>query len=222
MLYAGARIPAGRVTIRQIDSLYVYENYLYTVEMNGARLRAALEHSASLYQSWPLPAGQQVRLPDFNVDTASGVDYTIDLRRPVGHRVMNLRYKSKPLEDAQPLRVAMNNYRYTGGGGYDFKDLPIVYRSTEEIRDLIIAHLTRTAVVPATANRNWHIEPRDAVEALRRAAMKQDAGDASFKLKMFPEMPTFAISGDVQPTNVRLLLEPQHNLDIQAGNRLTH
>ncbi len=68
----------------------------------------------------------------------------------------------------------MNNYRYSGGGGYDFKGLPVVYRSTGEIRDLIIAHLTRIGVVPATANGNWRIEPQEAVETLRRTAQEQE------------------------------------------------
>jgi 2',3'-cyclic-nucleotide 2'-phosphodiesterase/3'-nucleotidase len=173
MLYSGARIPAGSVTIRQIESLYVYENVLYTVEMNGARLRAALEHSASLYPAWPVPPGQTLRLPDFNVDTASGVDYRIELSRPPGHRVTHLLYRGRPLEDTQALRVALNNYRYSGGGGYDFKGLPIVYRSTEEIRDLIIEYLERVKVVPTKSNRNWRIDPPDAVQSMRRTAMEQ-------------------------------------------------
>jgi 2',3'-cyclic-nucleotide 2'-phosphodiesterase / 3'-nucleotidase len=174
MLYTGARLPQGRDSVRQIASLYIYENSLFTVEMTGARLRAALEHSASLLEAWPFPEGQPVRLPDFNVDSVAGVDYTIDLRLPAGHRIAKLEYKGKPLADDQKLRVAMNNYRYSGGGGYDFKGLPIVYSSTEEIRDLIIDHLTRTGVIPTTANGNWHIEPQEAVETLRRAALEQE------------------------------------------------
>ena len=218
MLFTGARIPAGRVTIRQIDSLYVYENYLYAVQMNGSRFRAALEHSASLYQSWPIPSGQQLRLPDFNVDSASGVDYTIDLRQPAGHRVVDLRFKGKPLDDARMLRVAINNYRYTGGGGYDFKGLPIVYRSTEEIRDLVIEYLSRTAVIPTTANHNWHIEPREAVEALRRAAMEQQGRAAFLDPKILTAPSTFAIPVAGQRANGALLPEPQQNFDFHAGN----
>ena len=179
MLYTGAQIPKGRVTVRQIASLYVYENYLYTVEMTGDRLRAALEHAASLYQPWPLSPGEQLRLPDLNVDSAAGVNYTIDLRKPAGQRIADLTYKGKPLADTQKLRVAINNYRYTGGGGYDFKGLPIVFRSSEEIRELIIEHLTRTGVIPTVANHNWHIEPPEAVEALRRAAEAQQERQAS-------------------------------------------
>ena len=178
MLYTGSRLPQGRVSIRQVASLYVYENYLYTVEMTGARLRAALEHSASMLPAWPFPGGQAPRLPDFNVDSVAGVNYTIDLRLPAGHRVTRLEYKGKPLADDQKLRVAMNNYRYSGGGGYDFKGLPIVYRSTEEIRDLLIAHLTRTGVVPDAANENWRIEPPEAVESLRRKAVEQEQSAA--------------------------------------------
>jgi len=48
--------------------------------------------------------------------------------------------------------------------------LPIVYRSAQSVRDLIIEHLTRTGIIPATANHNWHIEPQGTVEALRQAA----------------------------------------------------
>ena len=131
MLYTGAHIPKGSVSIRQISALYLYENYLYVVEMTGAQFRNALEHAASIYQSWPLPAGEQLRLPNYDADTAAGVNYVIDLRQPVGHRVVELTYKGKPLDDTQKLRVAINNYRYGGGGRYDvYKGLPIVYRST--------------------------------------------------------------------------------------------
>src|SRR5207253_7419646 len=52
MLFTGAIIPKGQVTVRQISSLYIYENYLYTIEMNGAQLREALEHSAGFLQPW--------------------------------------------------------------------------------------------------------------------------------------------------------------------------
>ncbi len=216
MLYTGAQIPKGRVTVRQIASLYVYENYLYTVEMTGDRLRAALEHAASLYQSWPLPSGEQLRLPDFNVDSAAGVNYTIDLRKPSGHRITDLSYKGKSLSDAQKLRVAVNNYRYTGGGGYDFKSLPIVYRSSEEIRELIIEHLTRTGVIPTVANRNWRIEPLEAVEALRRAAeSQQERATSSSLLSHSPGTVLFTIS--LPRTRVHGALLPILEQDLYAS-----
>jgi len=191
MSFTGATIPAGRVTIRQIAPLYIFENYLYTVEMTGAQIREALEHAASFFQSWPLAAGESVRLPSFSVDSAEGVDYTMDLRLPVGHRIVNLRFKGKPLDDSRKLRVAVSNYRYAGGDNYTvYSNLPVVYRSPEEIRDLIIEHVSRTRSIPTKANHNWHIEPPEALAALRRAA-----ADANRSASSAPKFaPTISIA----------------------------
>ena len=218
MLFTGAIIPKGQVTIRQAASLYIYENYLYAIEMNGAQLREALEHAASFFQSWPFPAGVPVRLPSFSVDSAEGVNYTIDLRLPSGHRIVGLTYKDKPLAEAQKLRVAVNNYRYGGGDNYAvYKGLPVVFRSAEEIRDLIIEHLTRTHVIPTTADHNWRIEPPEAVEALRHAALEQEkrasssAKNASDHVAFFTLPVSAARIGGV-------LTRPRNNFVAPAGN----
>ncbi len=175
MFYPGARIPAGKVTVRQIAALYLYENTLYTVEMSGAQLKEALEHAASFFPAWPFPPGEPPRLPGYNADSAEGVSYVMDLSQPVGQRIRELRFKGKPLEPAATLRVAINNYRYSGGGRYDvFKGLPIVYRSPQEVRELIIEYVTRTGTIPTTADGNWHIEPTEARAALLREARARE------------------------------------------------
>lgn len=187
MFFTGTRLPAGRVTIREMASLYVYENSLYTVEMSGAQLRDALEHAASFLQPWPLPAGEKMKLPDYSVDSAQGVSYVVNLRQPVGHRIENLTYHGKPLDDNAKLRVAINNYRYTGGGHYDiYKNLPIVYRSPQEIRELIIEYITRTGVIPTDTDNHWRIEPREAVEALERAAATPDYHSTTGEYRIAP------------------------------------
>ncbi len=176
MFYPGARIPAGKVSLRQVASLYIYENMLYTVLMTGAQLKDALEHAASFFPAWPFPPGETPRLPGYNADTAEGVSYTLDLTQPVGQRIRGLTYKGKPLEPAANLRVAINNYRYTGGGHYDvYKGLPVVYRSPQEIRELLIEHVTRTGAIPATADGNWRIVPDEAREAILRQARANGA-----------------------------------------------
>jgi 2',3'-cyclic-nucleotide 2'-phosphodiesterase/3'-nucleotidase len=187
MLFTGVKIPAGKVTTRQLAALYIYENTLYTVEMTGAQVRDALEHAASVYQQWPLPAGERLHLPNYDVDSAAGVNYTIDLQQPAGHRIVNLTYKGKPLNDTEKFRVAINNYRYAGGGRYDvFKGLPVVYRSSQEVRELITEYLRHTGVVPVTANNNWHIEPKEAADALRKLALDQQNRPATAVLGSSP------------------------------------
>src|SRR5207244_12322389 len=41
-----ARIPKGKVTVRDIAGLYEYENTLVTLELTGQELDEAMEHSA--------------------------------------------------------------------------------------------------------------------------------------------------------------------------------
>jgi len=171
MFFPGVQIPKGPVTVRQAAALYIYDNSLYTVEMTGAQLKDALEHAASFYTSWPVAAGAELKLPGYNADSAEGVSYEIDLRKPVGERVQNLTFRGKPLDFSQKLRVAINNYRYTGGGGYSvYKSLPILEQPGLEIRDLLIDYLTRTGKIPSDLDANWKIVPAEAVTAMEKQA----------------------------------------------------
>lgn len=159
-----ARIPAGPVTVRDIAGLYIYENTLYVIEVTGAQLKAALEHSARYflpYAEGKSPAELIDRnIPGYNFDIAEGVTYEIDLRRPPGDRIMNLAFHGAPLAPDRTLRLATNNYRYNGGGGYTmFKDAKVLARSGTEIRDLIIAWVERHGAIPAEPTGNWRLLP---------------------------------------------------------------
>lgn len=176
-------LAAGTVTIRDAFGIYPYEDTLYGVEITGAQLKDALEHAASFYPEWPAPAGKPMRLPGYDADSAEGVAYEMDLTKPVGSRITNLTFRGKPISVTQKFRVAINNYRYTGGGGYSaFKGLPVVYRSTEEVRDLIIAYLEKAKQFPA-ADKNWRIVPNAAREAIENQAfeMEQRRGEPKAK-----------------------------------------
>ncbi|MBI5691459.1 MAG: bifunctional metallophosphatase/5'-nucleotidase [Verrucomicrobia bacterium] len=159
-----ARIAAGPVTVRDIAGLYIYENTLYVIEVTGEQLKAALEHSARYflpYVEGKTPSELIDRtVPGYNFDIAEGVSYDIDLRRPRGDRIRNLTFRGQPLAPGQKLRLATNNYRYNGGGGYVmFKGAPVVQRSSTEIRDLIIDWVERHKEVPAEPTGNWRLLP---------------------------------------------------------------
>ena len=90
----------------------------------------------------------------YNYDMAEGVDYEIDLTQPPGRRIRNLRWHGKPLEDDQPLRIAVNNYRAGGSAGYSmFRGAKIVWRSPDEIRDLVIQYYSEHKTLPAHAGK---------------------------------------------------------------------
>ena len=159
-----ARIAKGPVTVRDIAGLYVYENTLVVLEVTGQQLKDALEHSAKYFKEYVpgKPASDLVdeKIPAYNFDIAEGVTYDLDISKPIGQRIQNLRFRGQPLSLTRKLRLATNNYRVNGGGGYNmYKNAPVVYRSSEEIRELIIDWVEKNKTVPATANNNWRILP---------------------------------------------------------------
>ena len=159
-----ARIAKGPVSVRDIAGLYVYENTLAVLEVTGQQLKDALEHSAKYFKAYVpgKPASDLVdeKIPAYNFDIAEGVTYELDISKPIGQRIQNLRFHGQPLAPSKKLRLATNNYRVNGGGGYTmYKDAPVVYRSSEEIRELIIDWVERKQIIPPTPNNNWRIVP---------------------------------------------------------------
>ena len=167
-----ARIKEGPVTIRQLASLYVYDNELYAVEANGRAVREALENAARFFRTCPDTSCSGPLLNKevfgYNYDMAQGVTYEIDLTEPPGRRIKNLRFHGEPLVDDHPLRLALNNYRAAGSAGYSmFRDLPIVWRSYEEIRDLLVDYYSASEhPLPTKPDNNWRIVPAAAAAEL--------------------------------------------------------
>jgi len=168
-------IPKGPVTVREIAALYVYENELYAIEGTGKMVREALENAARYFQtcSGDCSEGPLInrRVIGYNYDMAEGVDYEIDLTRPVGDRIRNLRWHGQPLQDTQPLRIAVNNYRSGGSAGYTtFRGAKIVWRSGDEIRDLVIRYYIEHKELPTKPVDNWRIVPEGARKTLEKEA----------------------------------------------------
>jgi 2',3'-cyclic-nucleotide 2'-phosphodiesterase/3'-nucleotidase len=164
----------GPVRVRDLANAYVYENTLYAVEVTGRELREALEHSARYFEPYDFGRSDRPlvnpRVPGYQFDTAAGVEYRIDVSAPPGRRVRDLRYQGKPLEDAQRLRLAVNSYRRNGGGGYDMlKDAPVLWRSEEGMRELLIAFARAERSLEPRTDGNWGLDPPYLLHASRAA-----------------------------------------------------
>ncbi len=173
-----AVIRKGPVSVRQIAALYIYDNQLYAIEGTGKMVREALENSARYFLtcSGDCTRGSLIN-PDvvgYNYDMAQGVNYEIDLTKPPGQRIRDLRWHGQPLADHQPLRIALNNYRAGGSAGYSmFRGAKIVWRSSEEIRDLIIQYFIEHKQLPTQADGNWRIVPEAARKRLADEALAE-------------------------------------------------
>ncbi|MFJ5211668.1 bifunctional metallophosphatase/5'-nucleotidase [Streptomyces nigra] len=150
-----SEIPAGEVTIRDLSSLYVYDNTLVAKLMTGAQVRAYLEYSAEYFVQTAAGAPVDVakltnanNRPDYNYDYVSGLSYDIDIAQPVGQRIRNLSYQGAALDDAQRFVFAVNNYRANGGGAFPHvASAQELWSESTEIRTRIAEWVTAKGVL---------------------------------------------------------------------------
>jgi len=162
--------------VADLARLYPYDNNLLrSIEIDGAGVRDYLEHAARYFL--PCPDGSCPRLvnpdwPGYNFDVIHGVDYTLDLTRPVGERVTRLEFEGRPVTGDQRFTLALNNYRQGGGGGFPgVTRAPVRYSGSESIRDLLIADMEARGnlVAPEAFRPGWEIVPAE----LREQAFRE-------------------------------------------------
>ncbi|WP_405630325.1 5'-nucleotidase C-terminal domain-containing protein [Streptomyces sp. NBC_00016] len=150
-----SEIPAGQVTIRDLSSLYVYDNTLVAKLMTGAQVRAYLEYSAQYFVQTAAGAVVDTEKltnaagrPDYNYDYVSGLVYEIDIAQAAGSRIKNLTYNGAALDDAQQFVLAVNNYRANGGGAFPHvASAQELWSESTEIRTRISEWVTAKGVL---------------------------------------------------------------------------
>jgi len=157
-------LAAGPVNWRWIHAFYVYPNTLVAVRLTGAQVRDVLEHAARFYDGLVCPPEggctvlTDAAIPDYNVDTMAGVTYRIDPTRPEGSRIRDLRYDGLPIDPEATFTVACNSYRSSGGGLFPhLAEAEVVWRSSEEMSDLIGDYLMTHQPWRPTVDDNWSI-----------------------------------------------------------------
>jgi 2',3'-cyclic-nucleotide 2'-phosphodiesterase (5'-nucleotidase family) len=165
----------GPIKVRNVYTLYPYENALVAIEIDGATLKACLEHAAEFYGSAAWEDGRLVLKPKegmipYNFDVVQGATYRIDPTAPVGSRVKDLAYRGRPVQPSDRFTLAVNSYRAQGSGGYKaLKGARIVKEIPEEIRELLIERLRKLGHVRPQSDHNWVVAP-DAAWATERPA----------------------------------------------------
>ncbi|MEU2299020.1 bifunctional metallophosphatase/5'-nucleotidase [Streptomyces antibioticus] len=167
-----SEIPAGNVTIRDLSSLYVYDNTLVAKVMTGAQIRAYLEYSAEYFARTAADAVVDVEKltnaggrPDYNYDYVSGLSYDIDIAQAPGSRIRNLTFEGAALDDAREFVFAVNNYRANGGGAFPHVASALeVWSESTEIRTRIAEWVTAKGVLDPKdfASVDWRLT-RDGV-----------------------------------------------------------
>jgi len=165
-----SRIPKGDVKVSDINALYVYENFLNVTEMTGKQLRDYIEFSAKYFNQ--IKPGDELitfdpNVPGYNYDMIQGVNYQLDLTQPGGQRVANLTFKGVPVTDTQTFRVALNNYRFGGGGTHmaaigltepkNLYDSQVELGDDGQIRTMIINYIKENKTISPVVDNNYNL-----------------------------------------------------------------
>ncbi|WP_203362141.1 bifunctional UDP-sugar hydrolase/5'-nucleotidase [Bacillus sp. REN10] len=153
----------SHITMRSIVSNYIYPNSLMVIEVTGEDIKQALERSASYFT---LIGDEPAVSADFsrpkpqhyNYDMWEGIEYTIDLRRSPGNRIIQAMYQGEPLNTHQRYKVVMNNYRAGGGGDYlMFKGKKVIKEIQTDMTELLAAYIRKRRTIKAEVNNNWNV-----------------------------------------------------------------
>jgi 2',3'-cyclic-nucleotide 2'-phosphodiesterase / 3'-nucleotidase len=182
-------ISKGPITVSDMFKLYRFENFLYTMSLSGEEIQKYLEFS---YSEWlntmqsssdlmlkirtgkdgkpQLTDGKAwLRNQPYNFDSASGIDYTVDVSKPEGSRVKIIGFTDgRPFEKNKLYKVAVNSYRGNGGGGHftegagiDKGDLRsrVIASTDRDLRYYILKSIEEKKTVNPVSLNNWKIIP---------------------------------------------------------------
>ena len=196
------KVKAGDVIFNDMFTIYPFENQLFVLSLTGREIKGLLEYS---YDRWIVTPGSHVlnitESPDprsgatrwsfvnrsYNFDSAAGLNYTVDVTKPAGSRVIiESMADGSPFSEDATYTVAMTSYRASGGGslltagaGIPQEDLDgRVVAKYPEIRNLIYDFISGNGLVDSSlisdrqALGSWEFVPVEVVEPLMSADMK--------------------------------------------------
>jgi 2',3'-cyclic-nucleotide 2'-phosphodiesterase/3'-nucleotidase len=192
-LSLNATIEKGEVYVKDMFDLYRYENLLYTMELSGQEIKDYLEYS---YGNWfnqmkersdhllkfkldkdgKIAYSERTKSPEleeryYNFDSAAGIDYDVDVTKPIGNRVIIWNFSNgKPFYLSAKYKVAINSYRGNGGGGHLTRGAKIpqadlskgVLTSTEkDLRYYLMKWIEKEKTITPKLIGNWKVIQED-------------------------------------------------------------
>ena len=168
-------VKAGPIIFNDMFTVYPFENSLCLLSLTGQEIKNYLEYS---YDKWIVTyrSGGHVfnmtdrddaryfqsrwsfNYPSYNFDSASGINYTVDITKPYGSRIaISSMADGSAFDPHKFYKVAMTSYRAAGGGDLLFKGAGLTRGQLEErtlarfpeIRDLIYQYFEANGEVKA-------------------------------------------------------------------------
>jgi len=188
-----ATIDSGWIRVGDLFKLYHYENFLYTMKLSGKEIKDYLEYS---FGNWfnqmkdendhllkfELDKNGEINLSNrygrpqtkeiyYNFSSAAGINYTVDVSKPMGDRVaITTLSNGKIFSPDSFYNVAVNSYRGNGGGGHLTLGAGIpkeelserVLTSTDkDLRYNIMKWIEKKKIINPEIIGNWKVIPEE-------------------------------------------------------------
>lgn len=172
-----SNLRTGDVTYASIFEIYKYPNTLIGIEVTGAELKAYMEWSASYYNTFApgdINISFNPNIRGYNYDMFQGVDYKVDVSKPAGERIVDLKFKGEPLKAEDKIKLAINNYRYGG-----LKNMGIIsgepYFESDpmSLRSYIAQYIKENTPISPAVDNNWEIIGADLDHPLRHHLIEE-------------------------------------------------
>ncbi|MEH6943367.1 bifunctional 2',3'-cyclic-nucleotide 2'-phosphodiesterase/3'-nucleotidase [Bacillus sp. JJ722] len=170
-------VKAGKISIKDVASIYKYPNTAIIMKVSGKDLKNWLEMSAGIFNTIDPKGkdGQELlnsNFPAFNFDTIDGVTYEINVTKEPKYdvkgnqneadssRIENLQYNGKEVQPEDEFLIVTNNYRASGGGNFPiFEKVDVIaYISSDEIRQIVNDYIKSKGMLNPTVDNNWKIK----------------------------------------------------------------
>lgn len=197
-----SHISKGKLTVRDMFSLYKYENFLYTMQLTGQEIKDYLEMTYALWTNQMTSPDDHILLFDhdnpqsrrlglknlsYNMDSAAGIIYEVDVTKPEGRKI-NIHHLSdgRPFSLDKTYKVAVNSYRGNGGGELLTKGAHIPHAELEkrilsttdkDLRYFLMLRIINNGSIDIYKMDNWRFVP----EAWTLPALQRD------RQLLFPE-----------------------------------
>lgn len=185
----GAVIRKGPMKVSDTFTLYKYENMLYVIKMTGREIKSYLEESYSIWTRQitdsqhhlinftsenPSLNDNRLAKPAYNFDSATGIDYTVDVTKPKGEKInISSLSDGRSFSLDSTYTVAINSYRANGGGnllsdgaGISREELKkrIVSATDKDLRYYLIDYIEKHPDIEVQTIHNWKFIPDGIVE----------------------------------------------------------
>lgn len=185
----GAVIRKGPMKVSDTFTLYKYENMLYVIKMTGREIKNYLEESYSIWtrqitdsqhhlinfkSESPSLNDNRLAKPAYNFDSATGIDYTVDVTKPKGEKInISSLSDGRSFSLDSTYTVAINSYRANGGGnllsdgaGISREELKkrIVSATDKDLRYYLIDYIEKHPDIEVQTIHNWKFIPEGIAE----------------------------------------------------------